>query len=304
MAIAGAALTAAEARERGGINLGTTSFFDGFGGLEAGCTYIQYIGHYGYSQMNGGDGNKLPSPAGGAGLDITYVAPQLACNSNLKAFGGTLGWNNIVPFSGASSNYFKTNGFGLADTFTGPYIRFPPVMSGGRPIFQHGFEFDIIVPTGKYDAAKTVNPGNDYWSVTPFWRATYLPAPGWEVSWRLYYIHNFDHLSAANVAGPGGATVATNGDGVWLNFAASREILKDFYFGLNGYWLKQLSNDTGTAGAILANTQQEFSDLGPGFHYMIDAKNTVNFNAYLPVTDVNTLSGGYQINLQYIHPLD
>ena len=29
----------------------------------------------------------------------------------------------------------------------------------------------------------------------------------------------------------------------------------------------------------------------------------VNFNVYLPVYDANTLSGGYQVNLQYVHPL-
>ncbi len=32
-----------------------------------------------------------------------------------------------------------------------------------------------------------------------------------------------------------------NGDGVWINFTASNEIFKDFHLGVNGYWLKQLS---------------------------------------------------------------
>jgi hypothetical protein len=54
----------------------------------------------------------------------------------------------------------------------------------------------------------------------------------------------------------------------------------------------------------LAGTRQESLCLGPGFHYKIDPKNIVNVNLYLPVTDVNAPSGGYQLNLHYIHPLN
>ncbi len=131
-------------------------------------------------------------------------------------------------------------------------------MDGGHPVFSHGFEFDIFTPSGKYSARLPVNPGNDYWSLSPFWKATWLPTQGWEISWRLSYIYNFDHNSNPNEAGPLSATVKHNGDGVWLNFTASREIFKDFYFGLNGYWLKQLTGDIGATGA-LAKTQQEFA---------------------------------------------
>jgi hypothetical protein len=293
------ALMPAAAAERTGINLGNTSFFDGFADVEPGCAYIQFLGHDAFNTVNGSNGNK----AFDARLDINYAVPQVTCNSDYKFFGGTLGWNVILPVSEQSSSFFSTNGIGVGDFLTGPYIQFPPVMSNGRPVFSQGFEFDIITPTGKHDASVAINPGNDFWSINPFWKATWLP-DSWEVSWRLHYIHNFDHLSTPNVAGPGGATVLRNGDGVWLNFTASRELFKDFYFGLNGYWLKQISGDTGQSGVNLAGTQQESLYIGPGFHYKIDPKNIVNFNVYLPVTDVNAPSGGYQVNLQYIHPLN
>ena len=58
-----AALYPAAAAERNGINLGTTSFFDGFGGDEPGCTYIQYIGHDTFNYATGSNGSKLPLPA-------------------------------------------------------------------------------------------------------------------------------------------------------------------------------------------------------------------------------------------------
>ncbi len=298
-----AALSPVAAAERTGINLGTTSFFDGFGGAEPGCTFITYAGHDSFKSLNGPNGNKEPVPTQ---LDVNYLVPQMACSSDMKMFGGTLGWNTIVPFAGQSTGGVvpgPANGTGLGDILVGPYIAFAPTMKDGHPVFSHSVEFDIIAPTGKYNFAIPVNPGNDYWSINPFWRATWLPAHGWEVSWRLNYIHNFDHISSDNHAGPGGATMLRNGDGVWANFTASKEIFKDFYFGLNGYWLKQLSGDTKAIGGKLDNAQESLY-IGPGFHYTMDKHNMFNFNVYLPVYDANALSGGYQVNLQYIHPLN
>jgi hypothetical protein len=296
--IAGAVQPPAMAAERSGINLGTTSFFDGFASTAPGCTYLQYIGHGDFNSFNGNGGNKTAS----VDLNVTYFSSQLACNSDLKVLGGVLGWSTAAPIVGKTFSSdrlpfsaFTSSGTGLGDIKTGPYILFPPVISNGRPVFAQGFEFDIIAPTGKFDSSHTFNPGNDYWSINPFWRATWLPAPRWEVSWRAHYIHNFDH------------TVNThkllNGDGFWVNFTASRELFKDFYFGLNGYWLKQIDGDR-TDGVERANTKQESLYMGPGFHYTFDPKNIVNFNVYFPVRDVNAYSGGTQLNLMYIHPFN
>ena len=302
--IFGSALLApASALERGGINTGGTSFFDGFAGLEPGCTYIQYLTHDTYTQGNDANGNKLPVPLT---LDVNAAAPQFACNSSVTLYSGVLGLNTIIPVADqAAGGVLTSNGTGLGDVLVAPYIQFPPIMSGGHPVFSNGFEFDILTPTGKYSGTQNVNPGNDYWSLVPFWKATWLPAQGWEVSWRLNYIHNFDYLSSSNNAGYGGTgALHQAGDGVWLNFTASRELFKDFYFGMNGYWLKQVTSDTLVSGAAAPLGQQESLFMGPGFHYTFDPKNILNFNVYLPVYNVNALSGGYQLNMQYIHPLN
>ncbi len=295
----GAALTPAAADERKGINLGTTSFFDGFGGAAPGCTYIQYMGHDGFNTATNGSGNKVAN----VNLDVNYFVPQLACSSDIKVLGGFLGWNTIVPFSEQDSSSFPANGSGLGDLLVGPYIAWAPIVKDGRPVFANSVEFDIIAPTGKFSSTAVANPGNDYWSISPFWRATYLPAPGWEVSWRTNYLHTFDHQTPTPF-NPDGVPVVVNGDAVWINFTLSKEIAKNLHFGLNGYWLKQLSGDTGLGGTKIANSQVESLYIGPGVHYEIDRHNMVNFNVYLPVYDANTLSGGYQVNLQYIHPLN
>jgi len=287
-----AALTPAGAAERTGINTGSTSFFDGFGGSRAGCSYIQYLGHVDFDQLNGPNGKK----AADFELESTYAVQQVACTTEHELFGGLLGWTAIVPLSGqdASPNPpLSTNGFGLGDVDVGVTLAFPPVIENGRPVFVHGLSFDVLAPTGKFDPAKAINPGNDYWSTAAFWKATWLPQPGWEVSWRLNFIHNFEHqVSGAQLR---------SGDGVWVNFTASREIFKDFYLGLNGFWLKQFEGDE-INGVEQPGTKQESLYIGPGFHYTLDPQNIINFNTYFSVSDTNAFSDGVLVNLQWVHP--
>ena len=85
---------------------------------------------------------------------------------------GTLGLNTIVSVSEESSNSFSTNSAGIGDVLMGLNIQFPPVTIDGRPVFSQGFELDVFAPTGKYDASRTINPGNNFWSISPFWKAT------------------------------------------------------------------------------------------------------------------------------------
>jgi hypothetical protein len=224
-------------------------------------------------------------------LDSTYATSQIACTTDIKLFGTSLGWTVIAPFSGQEADPATTSGFGFGDVVVAPYFALPPIMSAGRPVFAHGIEFDVYTPTGEHNADKTVNPGNHYWSLAPFYKATWLFAPGWELSGRFNYIHNFEHTV-------NGISYRT-GDGVWINFDVSYEIVQNFHLGINGYWLKQLEDDKNAAFPLA----QESLYLGPGFCYKMDQRNVVNFNLYMPVFDKNAYSDGMQINLQYIHPL-
>ena len=116
----------AAAAERTGINLGVTSFFDGFSRVTPGCTLLVYLGHGNFRTFTGPDG----SPIADAHLDASYLAPQLACNSNWKLFGGTLAGHIIAPLGNQSSDNgnFATNGAGPGDILTGLYIQFPPIV--------------------------------------------------------------------------------------------------------------------------------------------------------------------------------
>jgi hypothetical protein len=72
-------------------------FFDGFAGVEPGCTYIQYLGHDTFNTIDGPNGSK----AFDAKLDVNYALPQFSCNSRYTLFGGTLGLDANVPVPGS-----------------------------------------------------------------------------------------------------------------------------------------------------------------------------------------------------------
>lgn len=285
--------TPSGAAERAGINLGVTSFFDGFGSTDPGCTYLHYGGYNAFDTYNGPDGHTIADWS----LQAAYTVQQIACNAGWTVLGTVPGAGVVVPIGGqdiSPSPPLFDNGTGLGDIMLDLYLQFKPVKRGGRAVFSQAVGVDFLSPSGKYDVTKTVNPGNGYWSVNPLWRATVLPLPHWEISWRANYIHNFDHS-------PQGVKRHT-GDGVWLNFTTSYEIFKDFYFGLNGYWLKQLEPDE-IGGVAVPNTRQESLYVGPGFHYTFPSKDVLNFNVYLTVEDKNTFSDSVQVNFQYVHKL-
>ena len=237
------------AAERNGINLGTTSFFDGFGGDKPGCTYIQYIGHDTFNSLHGANGQKEAVPTQ---LDVNYIVPQLACSSDYKLFGGALGWNTIVPFAEQDSGNGAlvpgtTNGGGLGDILVGPTLTFAPIMRDGRPVFAQSFEFDIIAPTGKYDASNERQSRQRLLVHRSILEGD-LPSGsglGNQLAPQLHpqlRSHQTTRMPLARSRRHPCCAMATASG---LNFAASKEIFKDFYFGVNGYWLKQLAADTG-----------------------------------------------------------
>ena len=77
---------------------------------------------------------------------------------------------------------------GAGDIVIGPMFQFDPIMGANGPRFVQRFEFDFIVPTGKYNPKYAVNPGSNFWSFNPYWSATLWFTKQWSSSIRLYYL--------------------------------------------------------------------------------------------------------------------
>ena len=187
-----------------GINLGGTSFYDGFAG-PPGLTHQTYLKFSTSSSIrdNGGKDNRnFDNPK----INVITLINQFSYYSPDTIGGGThLGWSLLVPVVSLDGDFgdngvkLKDNGVGLGDVTVGPQIQFDPIVNAeGRPVFVQRVAFDTILPTGKYDKHKDLNPGSNYFSFNPYWAATWMPAPRWEMSWRLNYLYNFKNDDPAS----------------------------------------------------------------------------------------------------------
>jgi hypothetical protein len=288
------------------INLGGTSFFDAFGKYTPGLIYQQYFQIQHFNSINGTDGNPVPVIKG---TDFTALVSlnQFIYVSPYHVLGGVLGGMAILPlvdlnaaFATDSIVRLKANrGMGVGDITWGPFIAFPPVIRGGRPVFAQRIEFDVVSPTGGYDTSKDINPSSGFWSVNPYWAVTVLPTPKTELSARFNYLHNFSNGHPASSAPLPTGTTTQAGDAGWVNFTASYEVLPKLNVGLNGYYFKQFT-DNQVDGVAQKGTEAESISMGPGATYMFNQSNIGFLNVYLPVVKKNTASG-FNVILRYIH---
>jgi hypothetical protein len=290
------------------INLGATTFRDGFLPTNPGCAYFQYFRRNSWNEIHDKDGHDV---AAFKRLDIeaTAGASQLACATPIKIFAGTLGFETLVPIANLSSSsnpsgiVLQDNGFGLGDIFFATYLQMPPVMQNGRPIYSQRFELTFIAPVGKFDSDKDLNQGSGYWSVNPYWAATWFPLPKWELTWRAHYLYNFPTTNIATSLVPNVQDLFKSGQAgqaAWVNFTLGYAVTGKASIGLTGYYLRQLTDDQ-LNGRSYSGGKEEALYMGPGFHYEFNAKNAMNINVYLPVDDENRPSGGFQFNLVYGH---
>lgn len=299
--------------EPAGINLGGTSFFDGFGPTEPG---LAYLGYYQYSQLNHiEDNNGNDSPAfKNPKINVLLMLNQLAYTTSKTFFNGSahLGFTGLLPLLHFDTSFdpaspvklSSSNGFG--DLTFGPYLQFNPVMSGGRPVFSQRIEFDVIAPIGKYSTTTDINPSSNFWSLNPYWAGTWLPTPKTEVSARIHYLYNFSN----NNPGLPGVSSTKAGQATWVNFTASYAVKPNLNVGLNGYYFKQFTNDTYDYTNGTSDTGLQFGDtgkaslfaIGPGVFWRPNGKDIWEFNLYVQ-TDATNHTRGNVFNIHWVHPL-
>jgi hypothetical protein len=282
----------ASSDEPAGINLGGSSFMDGFGRTDPGFVYQQYLQVEHYDAINDQNGHQVPTFQG---TDINAVISlnHLIYVSPYHLLGGVLGVEALLPVVDLNASFASTSpakltadhGLALGDVTSGVFLQMPPVMRDGRPVFVQRFDFDVISPTGQYNRADDINPSAGFWSLNPYWAMTLLPTPNTEFSIRLNYLHNFENNDPA-----GGVAPFRAGDAIWANLTASYKVLPVLNVGLNGYYFQQLQDDT-VNGQTSPNSETTNFSLGPGVMYQPDASNTFFINAYMPVIERNTTQG-------------
>jgi anthranilate 1,2-dioxygenase (deaminating, decarboxylating) large subunit len=307
VALAGGLLwpASSQAYDQPAVNLGFTSFLDGGPPAGPGFYFSEYLQYYGSSRLNDQNGDKIPLPD--PKVTAWVSLSQFLYQSNQPVLlGGKWGLDVIVPVVSLSSEYGggaagpADNGTGLGDLLVGPFLQWDPIMGANGPRFMHRIELQILLPTGKYDKDKELNPGSGVFSFNPYWAGTYFWTPKCTSSLRLHYLWN-----AANSdpnRGFGAADDAQAGAAIHANLAAEYEVMpKQLRLGLNGYYLKQIS-DTKAAGNDVADRQEQVLGIGPGLVYHRSPEQHLFLNLFTEVLAENRTKGT-RVILRYVQHL-
>lgn len=290
--------------EPSGINLGGTSFMDGFGPGSPGFTYIGWLKFRDNDHVNDANGDANPllkNPS----IKTQVMLNQLVYTTPWQLWDGHVGFLGVLPVLKLDAStaavspvqLHSRSGVTTGDLTVAVFLQMDPVISGGRPVFSQRFEFSVMAPTGGYDKRYSVNPGANFWSINPYWAMTFLPTPNTEASLRLHYLYNYKNSDPAGV--PPNVRNFQAGQAFWANYAASYKVLPELNVGLNGYYFRQISDDKEN-GVRVDGTRTTDLVIGPGAMWKVDQHNILTANWYLPVRERNSTSGSF-VNLRWVH---
>jgi hypothetical protein len=291
------------------VNLGFTSFLDGGPPAGPGFYFQQYLQYLYADQFMNSNGDEVPL------LNDLHALVSLSqgiyqSDQTIPLIGGKWGIDVILPLvyldvDPAPGSPLNSYGVGLGDLLVGPYIQWGPIMGDKGPIFMHRLELQNLVPVGAYDDDKVLNPGANFYSFNPYWAATWFIMPSWKLSWRLHYLWNAENDDPLKrITGPPtgpwpGDTQA--GQAMHLNFATSFEAIpKKLHVGVNGYYLKQITN-TKVNGNSISGTREQVLGIGPGAVWHFSPDNHLFANFYFETATENRPEGDIRLNLRWTH---
>lgn len=276
------------------VNLGFTSFVDGGPPAGPGLYFTEYIQYYQaerFADLN------LPDPD----LEVWVSLSQLIYQSDTPVlFGGKWGLDVIVPVVGLESDpsqFIPDNNAGVGDLLIGPFIQWDPIMGENGPIFMHRIELQTIMPTGKYDDDKVLNPGSNFWSFNPYWAATLFVTPKLTATWRIHYLWNGKNDDPFVGSGLDDSQA---GEAIHGNFAVAYELIAHaLRIGINGYYFKQISSSEAD-GRNVPSTGEKVFAVGPGLVWHLDQNNHLFLNSYFE-SGAENRTEGERYNFRFVH---
>jgi len=295
-------LPALAAAQQPPLNLGFTSFMDGGPPAGPGFYFQEYLEYYTADDLKDAHGNDTHLMDD---LDVWVSLNQLIYQSDQPVLlGGTWGVDLIVPLVSlevdpSPGSPLSSSHQGLGDIVIGPYLQWGPIMGEKGPIFMHRIEFQNLIPTGKYRDHEVLNPGSGFYSLDPYWAATVFLGPKAELSWRFHYLWNAKNDDPSKLYPPGTDDTQV-GQAIHLNFASSYEVIeKMLRIGINGYYLKQIT-DNEMDGHEISATREQVLGIGPGALFSFSQDDHIFFNTYFQ-TAVENRPSGMQFNLRWTH---
>ncbi|CAM4340282.1 hypothetical protein F901_02154 [Acinetobacter dispersus] len=283
------------------VNLGLSSFVDGAVPAGTGWYAQVFLQNYSANSLRDEHGNKVGLPK--SEIDYQSTVQQLSYVSDVKVLGGNLGLNMVLPWlahidvdDGLNNQAIKAQN-GLGDLLIGPFIQFDPIMGADGPKFSQRIELQVNLPTGRYDHDKAINPGSNAGSLDPYWAGTYWFNPKWTGSLRMHYLYNFKNDDPNYTYGAADDMQA--GQALHANFETSYAVNPQLRLGINGYWLKQIT-DTEVDGEKIQGRREQVWAIGPGAMYSFSQHDHLLANAYFE-QDAENRPQGTSVILRYVH---
>ena len=213
--------------------------------------------------------------SGSQSLEVGGAA-TLGLDADVQVVMPTAMWMTPVDFLGGDLGFSATFVYGNADLAANFAVSIPEIgdtifgdsderWATGDPVASaflgwHGENYayaltsSVNIPAGDYDVGRLSNVAINYWALDVTAAGTWLfPDSQIELSGATGFTFNDENDD----------TEYETGTEFHLEAAAFYQFSQSFSAGLNGYYYKQLSGDSGE-GAVLGNLKGEVAAIGPG----------------------------------------
>jgi hypothetical protein len=204
----------------------------------------------------------------GADLDFLINFTTLLYKPELELFGGQYATGILVPLVDAEievsldlgpiGRETRDSASGLGDIALIPFALY---WTEGK--YHWSFAHFIVTPTGDYDTDNDINTSLNYWSFDTNFALTYLDEQkGRDWSFNVGHIYNTENDE----------TDYQTGQELHLDVALNQFLSESFAIGLQGFYLKQITGDSGR-GAKLGDFKAEAAGIGPALLWSRDIGN-------------------------------
>jgi len=186
-----------------------------------------YYNHYKSRKLNISSlGGEVP----GVEIESTAVIPRIDYLSPLRVAGGRLGIYVAQPWLKQ-----EVAAFGMSDTreSMGDTTVSPIILWDMGKNLTLAAAVEITVPTGQYDSDRLANTSNNFYTYKPLFSFTWLPTENTELSMKTTYSFNRENKD----------TDYRSGQIFHFDYSASYRLNDNVTLGLNGYYLKQTTDD-------------------------------------------------------------
>ena len=284
------------------VNLGLTSFLDGVLPSGGGFYYQNYLQYYTTSRFEDSAGHRLPLPT--ENMNLWADINQFTYYFDATVGPGRFALDVVIPTVMSARVNDSLDGralnsqAGLGDVVFAPIYQINPVTLGNDSSLHQSLEFNILTPTGSYDRNIAINPGANVWALDPYYSMTLFTSDKLSFSGRLHYLYNFTDNEPSLALGQGAHSLRP-GQAFHFNFAAAYAATPKLGLGLNGYFLKQLT-ETKINGTGVPGRSERVLGIGPGAIFTLDKNNFLFFNAYWE-TLVENRAQGERFQARFIH---